>query len=966
MSSSSQKTSNTEIAFRDTERARQNMELVQSRVPLAWGEIIPPLLADLPDPDAALNFFERWTETSTPEIIHFLDRHRSLIHYALTVFGYSQFLAETLLQNPDLFHTLQCEENLDRSHSQEEFREAFARFRSRSFEIDMALLLARFKRREYVRIMLRDVLGIASLAEITAEVSALSDVLIEQALRECMIEMHRRYGPPQHRDHDGRVVPAPFAVLALGKLGGNELNYSSDIDLFYIYGDGESDDSAIITNREYFVRLGQQITSVLSRVTPEGFVFRIDLRLRPQGREGETAISVAHGLRYYSEIAQDWERQAMIKARPVAGDLPLARLFVRKLQDHIYTEQVNFAAIETALQAIDKMRGRRPSVPGGSIDVKLDRGGIRDIEFLVQCLQRVYGGKQRWLRSGGTLFSLQKLHDKRHISGSDFHHLTAAYEFLRTIEHRLQLRHGQQTHRIPLDPAELEVLARSITQGSEPCSAAQLVTRVRERMDKVTEIYDRIIHQQQRSRGEEEEVLSAEPSTAEAEFGRVPSDQQVLQRLASDSPALHGIAARRDLEPHARRNLFKFLSSAFTSAERYAAVAAEPNAVERALELFRTSELLTDVLVRHPEDVATLLELRTSSKRHQLVAEDPIRSAYSPSLQHYFAAEEISWPEKMALLRRRFRYRTFLSGAHDIIAPRPVFASFADTTSAAEDAISAAWTMAGSPPGFAVLALGRLGTAEFDYLSDVDLVFIRNKSMSATAALRVAEDIVHALSAYTSEGSVMSVDLRLRPHGGEGELVVTLDKLQSYFQNEAQSWEALTYNKLRWLAGSESIASKAMSAVANMRERFACHENFGAEVREMRAKLEQAEPRLKTIAGGSYDIDFLANYAIIKHRLNTANGSSSDRLRELGRAGNLNRSDMQTLLDGLELFRSTDHAIRLVTGRKARTFPVTETVQRSVSELVSRMLSRELNGTLLQELAATRQRVRAVFDRLVR
>jgi glutamate-ammonia-ligase adenylyltransferase len=428
------------IPFRDRQVADRNYELVRKRVPPGLAEVIPPLLADLPDPDMALNVLERWTESAGGEVIRQIDRNRSLLHYALTVFAFSQFLGETLLQNVDILQTLLREENLDRSHSHEEYRESFARFRSRSFETDIAVLLARFKKREYIRIMLRDVLGFATLAETTAEISALSDVLIEEALRGCMVEMRRKYGDPQRRDRENRLVETPFAVLALGKLGGNELNYSSDVDLLYIYGDGEADDDAPITNREYFVRLGQQITNVLSRVTPEGLVFRIDLRLRPQGREGETAISLRHALRYYSESAHDWERQAMIKARPVAGDVKLARKFVRNLQEHVYTEQVNFAAIDTALRSLQKMREGRAGE--GNIDVKLDPGGIRDIEFIAQCLQRVYGGNERWLRSGGTLFSLQKLHDKRHISGGDFHHLTTAYEFLRCIEHRLQLRRG--------------------------------------------------------------------------------------------------------------------------------------------------------------------------------------------------------------------------------------------------------------------------------------------------------------------------------------------------------------------------------------------------------------------------------------------------------------------------------------------------------------------------------------------
>ena len=960
----------TTVSFRDAERARQNFALVQRRVPPGLAAVIPPLLADLPDPDAALNFFERWTESAGTELIRLVDRHRSLVHYALTVFGYSQFLGETLLQNPDIFQSLLREESLDRSHSHEEFREAFARFRSRSFETDIALLLARFKRREYIRIMLRDVLGIASLAETTAEISALSDVLVEEALRECTTELHRKYGLPQHRDREGRLVPTPFAVLALGKLGGNELNYSSDIDLFYVYGDGESEDDAAITNREYFVRLGQQITNVLSRVTPEGFVFRIDLRLRPQGREGETAISLRHALHYYSETAQDWERQAMIKARPIAGDVKLARTFVRKLQEHIYTEQANFAAIETALEAIERIRDKRVAAHDGAIDAKLDRGGIRDIEFLVQCLQRVYGGRERWLRSGGTLFSLQKLHDKRHISGNDFHHLTTAYEFLRCIEHRLQLRRGQQTHRIPLDEHELNVLARSLTLSSaEPCSATDLVRLVRERMARVAEIYDRIIHQQQQ-RSEQQVAESFEPQTAEVEFGRVPSDQQVLQRLSMDSPALYLIAARNDLEPHTRRNLFKFLSSAFTSAERYAAVAASPEGVNSALELFRSSEFLTDILVRHPEDIASLHELRASSKRHQnkvtLPTDDLIRGGHSEKLEDYLASDAPVYAEKMALLRRRFRYRVFLSGARDVIESRPVFASLADTTSAAEEAIAAAWAMAGRPNGLAILALGRLGTAEFDCLSDVDLLFVRDKRMSSKTAARVAEEVVEALSAYTKEGSVMAVDVRLRPHGGEGEMVITPDKLESYFRGEASVWEVLTYTKLRWIAGSKTVAAKAVGVATELRGRYASQPSLAAEVKEMRTKLEKSEPGLKTSPGGSYDIDFLVSYAIIKHGIQTAEGTTADRLRVLGHAKLMAKPELQVLLDALELFRTAEHAIRLVTGRAAKTFPASDGASRSVAELVSRMMTRECPGTLEEELNSVRARVREIFERTLR
>jgi glutamate-ammonia-ligase adenylyltransferase len=238
--------------------------------------------------------------------------------------------------------------------------------------------------------MLRDLLRIAPLAETTAEVSALSDVLLEEALRESATAMQHRFGSPRHLDSAGRIVDTTFAVLSLGKLGGNELNYSSDIDLLFLYRDGAEPPDAAISNREYFVRLAQQLTEILSRPTAEGPVFRIDLRLRPQGNEGELAVSLSHALRYYASTAHDWERQALIKVRYSAGDEKLAREFIHQIQPQVYTEAINFAAIKTALLTREKIDRKRQQVAGReTINVKIDRGGIRDIEFLVQCLQRV-------------------------------------------------------------------------------------------------------------------------------------------------------------------------------------------------------------------------------------------------------------------------------------------------------------------------------------------------------------------------------------------------------------------------------------------------------------------------------------------------------------------------------------------------------------------------------------------------
>src|SRR5438874_2836897 len=472
------------ISFQDPAAARLTFERVSTKLSPALGSALPALLAESPDPDSSLLRFDRLVTEASAEILRLLESHPFLAHYAIAVFGHSRYLGETLVQNTDLLHTFLREKKLDRSFSHEEFSEALARFRSRSFERDNSLLLARFRRREYVRIVLRDVLRIAPLAETTAEISALSDVLIEEAFREAESAMQHRFGLPQRLDADGRALNTPFAVLSLGKLGGNELNYSSDIDLLYLYGDGAEPATAPISNREYFVRLAQQITEILSRPTAEGAVFRIDLRLRPQGNEGELAISFSNALRYYSETAHDWERQALIKVRHSAGNVALARAFIRGVPSQVYSGKVNFAAIKTALVArekIDRKRRKQIAAEGhSSTNVKVDRGGIRDIEFLVQCLQRVYGGAEPWLRSGGTLFSLQKLHDKRHISGHDYHELTSAYTFLRHLEHRLQLRQGQQVHRLPESPHDLQILQRSMAGLTPGYRLADLATSVRE------------------------------------------------------------------------------------------------------------------------------------------------------------------------------------------------------------------------------------------------------------------------------------------------------------------------------------------------------------------------------------------------------------------------------------------------------------------------------------------------------
>lgn len=962
------------IPFRDPELARQNLTRLSAKLSSSLTNAVPALLEQTPDPDCALILFERLLSESTQELHRLLDRHPFLGHYAIAAFGHSRFLGETLIRNVDLFQSFLREKNLDRSFSREEFAEALARFRSRSFETDTSLLLARFKRREYIRIMLRDVLKIAPLAETTAEISALADVLIEDALREAESRLLTKFGLPQHLDENVRLASTPFAVLSLGKLGGKELNYCSDVDLLYLYGNGSDSPDSPISNHEYFIRLAQQVTDILSRVTVEGPVFRIDLRLRPQGHEGELAISLAQALRYYAETAHDWELQALIKVRCSAGDTGLARQFIRSVQPYVYSPNVNFAAIKTALVSREKMHARRKVRPESEaeVNVKIDHGGIRDIEFLVQCLQRVYGGAEPWLRSGGTLFSLQKLHDKGHLTGKEFHDLSTTYEFLRHIEHRLQLRMGQQTHRLPAAPGDREVLRRAMQLPTAGERLTDIASLVRRRMATVSTIYLRVIFQQQARKDEHIPETQFQLQSRNEVGAAEPSHQQMLERLSSEAPALYQLTRREDLNSQTRKNLYRFLAAAFTSSERYATVLANAEAVKEALVLFEYSEFLTDILLRHPEEIASLVP-RVEPPPHAgsgYLFETSFgrgRTSADPVFE-FIATSAAPSAEKLALLRRHYRHRTWLAGAHDLIHSRDVYSSLAATTAVAEEVIAAALNLVGQPLGLVVMASGRLGSSEFDLLSDADLLFVCEDNQPRRLLTRAVEQMIQVLAAYTQDGMVFPVDTRLRPHGSEGELLITAGQLEAYLSSEAQPWEALMYTKLRYIAGSKPLAQKLGSMCHRFLRSFADDPDFPRALREMRSRLETAdghEPSFKTSPGGAYDIDFTVGYLLTKHQVRDTGGTLRDRLWRCVAEGVLDKSDAAQLDHTAELLRTVEHVVRLVLGRARKWLPAMEHACACTEHLASRILKREFESGLQAELEAMMRNTRRLFDRLL-
>jgi glutamate-ammonia-ligase adenylyltransferase len=945
---------------RDRERAGINLTQLRTRLPESTIQLLLRLLVDAPDPDQALNFCERLVSQASEEFLRNL-ADPTILHYALVVFGHSYWLGEALLQSPEILRALRKEKSLERFLGREAYRSRLEQYRSGASEIDIATLLARFKKREYIRILLRDALGIAQLAEASEEISALADVIIQAALEEAELEMRARYGPPGAGDEPGEPE-APFAVLSLGKLGGNELNYSSDLDLLYLHG-GQETGGGSLSLREYFVRQGQRLTDLLSRSTPQGAIFRVDLRLRPEGGGGEPVVGLEQALHYYSRRAHDWELQALIKARYSAGDAALAREFIRGIQPLVYTENMNFRAIDTALRSREKLgarRRRRTLVTGTlrtTIDVKLDRGGIRDIEFLVQCLQRVYGGAERWLRSGGTLFSLQKLHDKGHLSGPDYNELTLAYEFLRKLEHRLQLQHGLQVHEVPRSATQLEVLRRAAGFEDQGDSAG-FVAQIRSRMARVSQVYDRVMHSEQERKTRRGAFYSLPPPATPREM----SFAQLLDRVAADSQALSAIAGHAGYSLHTRRSMHHYLSSALTSADRYAAVLEDPKRVGRAAELFEASDYLTDILIRHPDAIRTLDQIpvegtRVTSSKPSVINETPEEC---PAARD--ANEALTW------LRRGFRKCAFAFGAEDVLSPRPVAVSMRDLTRLGEDTIRRALQIVNGQRSLAVFALGRLGTEEFDIASDADLLFVRAPDADEEEARLAAERLVHALSAYTKDGTIFAVDARLRPHGGAGELVATPAQVERYLGEEALAWEALTYTKLRFVAGRKELAPMLLTATWGRIVEIAAEPAFAQAVTEMRGRLEKSNRyarSFKLARGGFYDIDFLASFLML-HQASPLHGNTLDRLQRLRELDAIDQPTFEELNQAALLYRTADHVIRLVTGRARPELPEAQHARAAVEKLVNRLLTREENNDLQAELERTAQRIRTIFEGIIR
>ncbi len=961
------------------------LDRLGQHIPVEAVAKIPRLLTDLPDPVGALqrliDFYRRLPWDPGPA-----DYGGQSIYALLTAFGNSRYLSNVLQNSPDLLAWALAPENLERTIPVGELRSDLGTFRALASDEQAALLLARFKRKHLLRIAMRDLLAAAPLADIALELSNLADVTIQGAHDHIRQQLVGRFGRPLCTTDSGQIL-CNFAVFAMGKLGGSELNYSSDIDLMYLHtGNGRTAGPVTTSNEDFTKQLALRLTNLLSMTTSEGFIYRVDLRLRPEGNAGELVMPMPAAVHYYFNRARDWELQMLIKARPVAGDLGLGRQFLRIVMPQVYRTTTDFSQVEKLSETRDRIQRQRRQSGRGTVDVKLDPGGIRDVEFLVQCLQRLYGGQDRFLRSGGTMYALHRLREKAYLETKDYGKLFNAYTYLRKVEHRLQLVDNRQTHELPRSEAAEQRVAIQMGEGGGSGSVAALHARIESHRKAVSEIYHRVIGSQRAPapRPRSKAAVGSGPADAEDEIRAAPVASAVWR---AHLPQLHRVSPTVAQEFDSvilrwgNRPLEQFLDRVVDSPGVIKTLDAQPQLVPHIGEIMEYSPYLATYLVRFPEDVAMVAAAESNPGDPQggansvpgLVKPD-LDAALDPGLD----------PGKaVSVLRKYFRRRMFAIQTRSICLGESVFDTLSALSTLADRIVRAAHELAirevsggadeeiNGSSALRIIALGRLGMREFDLGSDADLVFVIPDSEAERRQMwmQVAKRVTGIISSYTADGQMFTVDPRLRPRGRDGELVQTEGQYLRYFKDGAESWEALTYMKARSIAGN---ADRGKEFLAKLQEvlwqRFAPRKDLASLLVRMRDRLEveQGESRpLRSGPGGYYDIDFILLYWRLLHAgsfyesLNTP-----ERIEIIRETEPANVQDLDTLLTATTVLRSLDHAVRVNKGVSSSALPPTEWRRRLLQELISRWIPDELAEQPLQGLIETTMgSVRDVFRR---
>ncbi|MBI4746514.1 MAG: bifunctional [glutamate--ammonia ligase]-adenylyl-L-tyrosine phosphorylase/[glutamate--ammonia-ligase] adenylyltransferase [Deltaproteobacteria bacterium] len=774
-----------------------------------------------------------------------------------------------------------------------------------------------------LRVGCRDLFGYGALDEITSELSSLASAALDTAYRFCLNLLKSSYGAPYYRDETGALKECTFVVLGMGKLGGNELNFSSDIDLIYLYQSDEGETRGgdrTYTLYEFYCKMSELITKAISANTEDGFVFRVDLRLRPEGQNGPVANSIASAMIYYESWGETWERSAMVKARPVAGNLSLGDSFLKELEPFIYRKYLDFTTIEDIKEMKLKI-DRELALKPGMWDVKLGSGGIREIEFLVQATQLIHAGKDKALRERNTLKSLQKLKDKGLLTHEDHETLAAAYRFLRTVEHRIQVENERQTHKLPAKAEDIKRLAKR-------CGFMELADfkkALEFHSGDVERLYDGIFHEPSRSvedvppevihifspEADKDEVVRRLSSMGfedtEAAYRRLDALREAgpSSRLSHRSrTALRRLAPRLFLEASkspdpdmAIVNLERFLNAVGAKGGFYSLLLENPKMIRFLAALFGTSEFLSHFLIAHPELLDTLLRADTVT---------PVKRK-----------EELGLPEVSAQL----------TTIEDISLETELKVSLEEIRTR----YGAPFLSDGSEAVISVIGMGKLGGGEMNYSSDLDLIFIYSGGGETKGPkvitnqeyfARVAQKVISFLTLQTREGYLYKVDTRLRPSGSAGTLVSSLDAFMAYHRESARLWERQALIKARCVAGDAEFGEKVARSIASVVYNPGIDDEGRKEMCHLRERMEKELARegperynVKSGRGGIVDIEFTTQFLQLKHGtelVGLRNPKTLDALKAVFDAGLIEPEDYSALKDAYLFLMKTENRLRIL------------------------------------------------------
>jgi glutamate-ammonia-ligase adenylyltransferase len=980
----------TAIGFAEELKTATNLLLLQEF--FADAELVQRLAGqslETAEPDLALNNLERLCGTVDPEQLRPTLQNLTTAQQLLTILGASPFLTGILCRKPSFFQQLFIADQLNSAKDEaamlSELHEQIAD--SADFtELQHSLRV--FKAQEMLRIGGRDLCRLADLEATTAELSALAATTLQRAYEISGILLRAEYGAPLLNDLEGNPTEqeAEFSIFGMGKFGGCELNFSSDVDLIYFYCSDQGQTAGIhdpvrgirnqISLHQYFVRLSELISKAIGQATADGFVFRVDLRLRPEGNSGEMANSIGAAEIYYESWGQSWERSAMLKGRPVAGSQDLGERLLQRLEPFIYRRHLDYAMIEdikVMKQKIDRSLTRERE---GELNLKLGRGGIREIEFFIQALQLIYSGKNPELRERNSLKALDLLCQNELIKPSEQQQLSAAYRFLREAEHRIQVVHEQQTHNLPTRTSEMRALARRCgfdeTEG--------FLATLNQHRDQVSAIFRDLFYTS------EEELptqISAEVNflfdpqadtdlckdILEEKGFRDPDatfeslsvlrqggtqgylTERARRQLDRIAPLLFQEVLQSPDPPMAMANLEKFLAACRRARGTYYALLAEnPEIIKVLVSLFATSQFLSRNFIQHPEILDSLVSRAYAS--NEKTAEE-----LSEQLSEQLHSSTF-YEDKLDALRR-FRNEQFLRVAlNDLHGHAPQGLTTRQLSLIADACLQQAVQIAreellprfGLPyckdsngedheAAFAIVGMGKHGGMELNYHSDLDIIFIyegEGKTLPAIGTdperfkpqgnqqyfARLAQRIISVLTLMTQEGQLYEIDTRLRPSGNQGPLVTSLPAYKDYHQGSAAPWERQAMIKARVVVGPSELASRIEQInMQNIYER-PLPENLREEIYRLRQRMETEIARedashlnIKTGRGGMVDVEFLVQYLQLSHGRQSPDlrcRNTLEALHALHEKNLLPNDDYDKLTNGYKFLRRLENKLRLV------------------------------------------------------